>query len=116
VAFKKSGWIGVIEEMETDLKRICNRNLGRDDRCLSDNGKEVRFPFLDEDLISHLVSLPINFKCYPDNPIGDKHLLRNLVRNLLQLPLAASYSKRAMQFGAKTAKMFDSNESGTDLL
>ena len=35
------------EEMSLDLDRIWHRNMGRDDRLISDNGKEARFPFLD---------------------------------------------------------------------
>lgn len=35
----------------TDLNRLWIRNLGRDDRSISSNGKEVRFPFLNKNLI-----------------------------------------------------------------
>ena len=34
-----------------DLNRLWIRNLGRDDRAISDNGVEARFPFLDQKLI-----------------------------------------------------------------
>lgn len=34
-------WVGLDEEMKLDMQRIWKRNLGRDDRCCSDNGKEV---------------------------------------------------------------------------
>jgi hypothetical protein len=29
------------EEMKLDMQRIWKRNLGRDDRCIADSGKEV---------------------------------------------------------------------------
>ena len=35
------------QEMSLDLDRIWHRNMGRDDRVISVNGKEARFPFLD---------------------------------------------------------------------
>ena len=30
--YRNYGWEGLIEEVETDVKRISHRNLGRDDR------------------------------------------------------------------------------------
>lgn len=41
---------GVIREMSLDLDRIWHRNMGRDDRIISYNAKEARFPFLDTNL------------------------------------------------------------------
>lgn len=38
---------GLQSEMMLDLDRIWHRNMGRDDRAISVNGKETRFPFLD---------------------------------------------------------------------
>lgn len=34
-------WLELHEEMKLDTQRIWKRNLGRDDRCCADNGKEV---------------------------------------------------------------------------
>ena len=31
---RESGWAGLLEEMEMDIKRLARRNLGRDDRLL----------------------------------------------------------------------------------
>lgn len=36
-----ASWLALGEEMKLDMQRIWKRNLGRDDRCISDNGKEV---------------------------------------------------------------------------
>jgi asparagine synthetase B (glutamine-hydrolysing) len=38
---------GLVEEMSIDLDRLWHRNMARDDRAISSNGKEARFPFLD---------------------------------------------------------------------
>jgi hypothetical protein len=73
--YRRLGMKGLLEELDMDTRRIWERNLGRyllnyryiihivyltrrrDDRCVSDHGREVWFPFLDESitsLISHL--------------------------------------------------------------
>lgn len=45
-----------------EVNRISERNLGRDDRCISDHGREARFPFLDEEVVSFLSGLPVWLK------------------------------------------------------
>ena len=46
-AGNKGGVAALKAEMSLDLDRIWHRNMGRDDRVISVNGKETRFPFLD---------------------------------------------------------------------
>jgi asparagine synthetase B (glutamine-hydrolysing) len=46
-AAKKNGIKEMHQEMSLDLDRIWHRNFGRDDRMISANGREARFPFLD---------------------------------------------------------------------
>lgn len=42
------------EELRKDVMRLWIRNIGRDDRCVADHGKETRHPYLDEDVMAYL--------------------------------------------------------------
>lgn len=122
-------WSALIEELQVDLDRIGSRNLGRDgqltdvfcmrhresadiaglaspDRVISSLGKEVRYPFLAAHVVAFLATLPIHLKMdyrFGDG-VGDKMLLRALAREC-GLVGAAGLAKRAIQFGARSAKM-----------
>lgn len=127
VAFARRGYPGLIEELELDFSRLGKRNLGRDDRVISDSGKEVRFPFLDEDFIALALRLPVTVKCDFDlAQIADsedpvrvlepaKRALRLLAWQLGMRKVAAE-KKRAIQFGARTAKMKTGKTKGTHVL
>ncbi|XP_047122834.1 asparagine synthetase domain-containing protein 1 isoform X1 [Hydra vulgaris] len=113
--YESSGWDGLAAEMHMELDRISSRNLGRDDRCISDHGREVRFPFLDENVVSYLSKLPTCVKCDPRLPrgFGEKILLRELAGSL-GLRYCSSLPKRAIQFGSKIAKIEGSKEKGAE--
>ena len=117
-AFDIRGRSGLLEELELDFNRLGSRNLGRDDRVMACWGKEVRYPFLDEDLLSWALRLPVENKCgfgqkasfSPDLGAG-KTVLRLLAWRL-GIKYAAAQSKRAIQFGARTAKMNSGKTKG----
>ncbi|XP_070770824.1 asparagine synthetase domain-containing protein 1 [Enoplosus armatus] len=115
VRFKMSGHEGLIQELAMELGRISSRNLGRDDRVIGDHGKEARFPYLDEDVVSYLNSLPLWEKADLSLPrgVGEKLLLR-LTAKQLGLGQSAVLPKRAMQFGSRIAKMEDKREKASD--
>ncbi|KAK2904786.1 hypothetical protein QQF64_032911 [Cirrhinus molitorella] len=115
VRFKNSGLEGLIKELAMELGRISSRNLGRDDRIIGDHGKEARFPYLDEDVVSFLNGLPVSEKADLSLPrgVGEKLLLR-LAAVELGLGLSALLPKRAMQFGSRIAKLEDNNEKASD--
>ncbi|KXJ91762.1 asparagine synthase-domain-containing protein [Microdochium bolleyi] len=124
VAYKRAGYPGLAEELRLDVGRIGQRNLGRDDRVMAHWGKEVRFPFLDEEVVRFAIGLPVWAKCdfgwQPPEKQGEdddepgtgaasdiepaKRILR-LLADRKGLPLAAREKKRAIQFGSRTAKM-----------
>ncbi|KAI9317483.1 asparagine synthase-domain-containing protein [Dichotomocladium elegans] len=106
-AFRCGGWSKLIDETQLDIDRISTRNLGRDDRIISDHGKEVRFPYLSTDVVDYLCRLPIDIKMDMrfDRGVGEKLLLRQVASEELGLINASKNWKRAIQFGAKTAKM-----------
>ena len=62
-AFNRTGFAGLLDELELDVKRLGKRNLGRDDRVISHWGREARFPYLDESLVRWSIESPIWDKC-----------------------------------------------------
>ncbi|KAF3904280.1 hypothetical protein AA313_de0207946 [Arthrobotrys entomopaga] len=112
-AFNRAGYAGLIDELELDLNRLGKRNLGRDDRIIANWGREARFPFLDERLLREVVSWPVSDKCgfgavqtgeAWDSLDNEKKVLRLLAWKLGMRGVAGE-KKRAIQFGARTAKM-----------
>ncbi|QHS75193.1 putative asparagine synthase SPAR_M00380 [Saccharomyces paradoxus] len=101
----------LVEELTRQINNIYDRNLNRDDKVIAYNGVEVRYPFLDEHVIKFsTVEIPINFKV-------NKLILRKVALQYLKLDGISAEPKRAIQFGAKSAKMTkDGNKHGTDLL
>ncbi|TDH74030.1 hypothetical protein CCR75_008080 [Bremia lactucae] len=103
-------------ELQMDLDRIWIRNLGRDDRCIAVHGREARFPYLDDHVVSAIASFPVSSLCHADLPrgVGEKRALR-LVAEALGLSSCVRLAKRAIQFGTRIAKV-SSNGSNRQIL
>ncbi|KNB43643.1 asparagine synthetase domain-containing protein [Blastocystis sp. subtype 4] len=103
--FDKGGYTMAKDEMMSDWSRLWFRNLGRDDRCISDHGREMRSPYLDENVSRYLHSLDIRTIVDFTLPrgVGDKLILR-LIAKRLGLQFASTMSKRAIQFGSRIVK------------
>lgn len=98
-AFQRGGYSGLIEELKLDVSRLGKRNLGRDDRAMSHWGREVRFPFLDEDLVKWAVRIPVWEKCDFGKPDGEVEPGKRVLRLLaVKLGMAgvATEKKRAV--------------------
>ncbi|KAF3767013.1 hypothetical protein M406DRAFT_251808 [Cryphonectria parasitica EP155] len=119
VAFLKQGYQGLVDELRLDVSRLGKRNLGRDDRAMSHWGREIRFPFLDEDLVRWAIGVPAWQKCDFGQPDGHVEPAKRVLR-LLALEFGmmgvATEKKRAIQFGSRTAKMESGKVKGTTLL
>ncbi|XP_036040257.1 asparagine synthetase domain-containing protein 1-like [Onychomys torridus] len=115
VCFQSLGLEGLNEEIAMELVRISSRNLGCDDRDIGDHGKEARFPFLDENVVSFLNSLPVWKKVDLTLPhgVGEKPILC-LAAVELGLTASALLPKQAMQFGSRTEKLEKINKMASD--
>lgn len=60
IAFKRAGYEEMENEMLFDMDRLWIRNLGRDDRAIAMNAKEVRYPFMYVPLWKYLRTIELN--------------------------------------------------------
>ncbi|EEP80993.1 conserved hypothetical protein [Uncinocarpus reesii 1704] len=129
LAFARQGFKGLVDEIDLDVGRLGKRNLGRDDRVISNWGREARYPYLDEEFLTRALQRPVWEKCgfgipsgladenpplEPDIEPGKKAL--RLVAWNLGLKKVAREKKRAIQFGSRTAKMESGRSKGTQIL
>ncbi|XP_012532419.1 asparagine synthetase domain-containing protein 1 [Monomorium pharaonis] len=112
---RHKGWDALVQELNNELARISERNLGRDDRIISDHGKQSRLPYLDENLVKYVQHTKPWERCYPTEKmpsgLGDKLLLR-LLACKIGFHCTANFPKRAFQFGSRIA---DSKENANDI-
>nr|KAJ0205239.1 hypothetical protein LSAT_V11C500280280 [Lactuca sativa] len=98
--FRESSWGGLNKEMKLDMQRIWKRNLGRDDRCIVDNGKEVPLACLLSRSVLYVLSPERNTLHYTFSSIEFEwtcvvwslqarfpFLDENVIRILLDIPL-----------------------------
>ncbi|EFA78384.1 hypothetical protein PPL_09035 [Heterostelium album PN500] len=109
-AFARGSWQVLQSELNKDFNRIWKRNLGRDDRVISSNRREPRFPYLDENVIEYLNSVPLSYVCDLSLPqgTGDKRILRELAKSL-GLTESTKLIKKAIQFGSRSSKQLNRN-------
>lgn len=54
---RHKGWDALTQELNIELAGISERNLGRDDRIVSDHGRQSRLPYLDENIVEYVQKL-----------------------------------------------------------
>lgn len=100
-AYSYGGYTRLVEELKLDVSRLGKRNLGRDDRVMAHWGREVRLPFLDEELVRWAMGLPAWEKCDfgsaspAEHLDSEKRVLRFLAQDL-GLASASIEKKRAV--------------------
>ncbi|CAH7685982.1 asparagine synthase-domain-containing protein [Phakopsora pachyrhizi] len=111
-SLSSNNWERLLDELAMDLERISTRNLGRDDWMMSWFCLEVRHPLLNRRVIDLLSGLPVHLKRDHGlgKGLGDNLLLRGLAHGL-RLVESCRLPKRAIQFGAQSAKL-DGNSKG----
>lgn len=111
---QNGGYSRLRQELDMDMGPLWERNLGRDDRLVSDHGKEARFPYLDTHEMNFLSSIDLQNVCdFSQEPgIGDKQILR-LIAQRLGLTTASGLVKRAIQFGSRIAHVSDKRRFGS---
>ena len=103
------------EELHRQIDAISERNLGRDNRVVSDHGVAGRFPFLDERVVNFLSSLPLELKMNLslERGIGDKIILRAMAHTMGLLK-TVSEPKPVIQLGSRIAKLENRKEKASD--
>jgi len=99
----------LFRELDADCARYFHRNAGRDDRVISDSGRELATPFLDEKVLDFVGSQEASALwdlCAPEG-IGDKKIARTAARmaglGVGNCASATTLIKRAIQFGSRIA-------------
>lgn len=115
-ASHRAGGAAAVEaEVDAEVGRLWARNLGRDDRVVADRGRELRHPFLDEDVVRLVTRLPLG-ACVCDlglpDGVGDKMLVRRAARSVGLPAGAAARRKRAMQFGSRSKHVLERRAGG----
>ena len=104
-------------QMGRDLDRLWLRNCGRDDRVCGENLVELRFPYLDYDLMKFLGSIGDRNQIVDFNKPrgeGEKLLLRKVAKEIAGFKLCYKFEKRAIQFGTKIAHHTNVHKYGSN--
>ena len=101
------------KECLSGLRSIFENDLYRDNVVSFRNGREIRLPFLDHDLIEHALTIPEDYKVKEDYR---KYVLRKAAEKLEVPEKVAWRGKTAAQYGSNFDKAIDrlSRDNGFD--
>ena len=103
-------WEALGGAVRLDATRLWRRNMGRDDRLVSDRGREARFPFLDEGVAARLLATPLCDVADLSGHEGDKLLVRAAARPFRHAPRGGARAKRAIP-GSRVSKSLTSSDA-----
>uniref|UniRef100_A0A5S6QE43 Asparagine synthetase domain-containing protein n=1 Tax=Trichuris muris TaxID=70415 RepID=A0A5S6QE43_TRIMR len=112
-SFAKGGYNAVAAILEEELSRIGHRSLSLCDRVIADHCLLMLLPYLHENFVRHVNSIPIDLKTdlSLSTGIGDKLIVRAALWLLGYEELSFSI-KRAIQFGSRIAKICGTKGKG----
>uniref|UniRef100_A0A0N5AJR9 Asparagine synthetase domain-containing protein n=1 Tax=Syphacia muris TaxID=451379 RepID=A0A0N5AJR9_9BILA len=113
----RDGRNAALDEMEKELRIIGERNLGRDDRVTAFHERKMRAPYLDDLFVCWALNLPLEVKADFTKPrgIGEKKIIRHVLKNFGAPKEIYMTPKQAMQFGTRIAHLEKANEKGNDI-
>lgn len=96
---------GNIEQtLYNDVLTLHENSLEPEDKICSFNGVEVRFPYLDYDLVSFALNIPPAMKIESERDSLRKRVLRHLAKHIGLPPEVYLRPKKAIQYGTSVSK------------
>ena len=87
------------QNLYRDVLKLYENGLEQDEKIYSFHGVEVRFPYVDFDLASFALSLPITLKIESERDSLRKRILRKLAKHIGLPPEVYLKPKKAIQYG-----------------
>jgi len=112
----------VLQDMICDVESADEDNLDRDRKVTRENGIDLRFPFLREELIEYVLDLPLEHRIrevdedfdrygcvdeYEDRYFVRKYILREVAEENDVPPKVVNRKKRAAQYGSRVHRNLD---------
>lgn len=114
--FVKTGAEAVKEKMFYDIKNAYQANFQRDNQVCSYHGVELRFPFINHDVVTFALRIPLHLKINSVNDKLRKRVLRRLAHNIEIPCFMADKPKKAVQYTTGVTKALQRIAKGDGLV